>query len=188
MLTRQNALMAILIAPLLALWIIWQGNPEPAATVFMPQDSEKPDFYMKGIRLIATGENGERLHELTARTADHFPSRAQTEMNDVVLTYFRRPGAPWLMTALQAVLADDPHQPLTIKGNVHLELLQESLTLPIDIHTDAMNVWLNEQRAHSSMPVRITQGARVIAADALEGNLLNGLLTLDRHVKTTYTR
>lgn len=183
---RLWRLLGILIIILPVLWLVQQSpHDDPGSPPSRP-DPQIPDFFVDQGRITKLNSDGQPQYQLTAELAQHFPVSEYTRLSQVTLVYYRSPQAPWRATAREATVPDRDNEPLRLRGDVHLRIRDPEQPLPLDLHTDRLLVWVQDERAETDQAVRIVRGEAVVNASGLEADLKRARLRLGPNVKGVY--
>lgn len=118
-----------------------------------------PDFYVEKFNVQRYDEKGELINSLVADKMTHFPDDDSTDVVNPDLNILRN-GRAMHITAKQAHMTEEG-KIVYLKGNV--KLVRPAGERPaMQLETESMTAWSDDQRARSTAPVRITQGGTVI--------------------------
>lgn len=179
-------LLGILIIVLPALWLVRQSQHDDPGPPAAGPDPRIPDFFVDEGRITKLNSDGRPQYQLTAELAQHFPAGEYTRLSQVTLVYYRNPQAPWRATAREATVPDRQSEPLRLRGDVHLQIRDPEQPLPLDLHTDRLLVWVQDERAETDQAVRIVRGQAVVNASGLDADLKRARLRLGPDVKGVY--
>lgn len=180
---RQLLLLAL---PILAIGGIvvgvtlqWESAPETQARTQTAQTREA-DYFLRNAQIRRYDESGQMMHSLTAAELEHFPDKS-ARLETVTVT--RMPG-PW---TLQAQRGEAPQglNELILAGEVVVQTLVQD-TVPARLHTDALNVNIEERTLTSLGPIRMESATTTATANRMRASLDSQNLELIGEVRVAH--
>lgn len=126
-----------------------------------------PDFYVEHFTLRRFDDQGRLQHALTAERLQHFPDDDSTEVKSPRLIYY----GPRVTTATaRSAWLDKGGEHVRLNDDVRVVRAGDGETPETVITTTVLHVVPDEEIAHTTAPVTISQGRSVIHGVGLEAN------------------
>lgn len=135
-----------------------------------------PDYIIHGFKLIQLTPAGQPQYVLRAQRLTHYPDDDATDIVQPALVYAPvKAGAPGMTMHAQAAALSADARRVDLRGDVRVERAATGGRGPLQVRTEAMTVFPDEERARSDMLVTITEGASHLTGAGME---------LDRRAQT----
>jgi lipopolysaccharide export system protein LptC len=187
-LDRMSLYAPFVLMAILALLTWWLLRLTPT---FEPEVPEPPprhvvDYQMKNFAVRSFSNKGELKGEFLGQLASHYPDTDTLEVDALRVTGKGSDQQSLTATSDRALVNGDATE-LQLMGHAQVVSSTSNAgqnssaksaghTAPIQVNSEFLHVWVNEQRVRTDRPVRITQGNSQIDADSLN---------FDKHSQTT---
>ena len=176
---RNTGSFLLLLAAAAASWYL-ASSLEQAAPPREPAEPVERGFYLKGARILGTGETGELVYEIEADYAEQ-RSDNRIAFDNVRIKYSPKSEVPWSLSADQAMITGN-QEVLTLSGHV-LAVSAEGFSGNVtEIRTDWLELEPEGYRAYTDRRVQIRIGERSLTATGMEALLRENRLTLESNV------
>lgn len=145
-----------------------------------------PDFTAEGTRMIGFDKDGRRHFELRAERVTHFPATRVTQLEQPRLVYDTKDGE-LSVTALRGETFGEGER-LELRGEVRAVRPAKGERPELSFESASLIVWPDTERAESSDPVTLHQGANTARADGMKTDNLFGTLDLIGHARVHLPR
>ncbi len=164
-------LMAVL--AMAAYWLL-QATPAPSVAPEVKPEVHRPDSYMRRFAARTYGPDKQLRSEVFGQEARHYPDDNTTEIDQARLLSYNPERGRITATAARA-WANADHTEYQLRG--HAVVIREANTaasgkfLPrMEFQGEHLQVFTDDKRVVSDLPVRLLRGADVITADRLDYN------------------
>ena len=156
-------------------WLLWLFQPEPEAPPFI--GPLRPEYSLDQFQLKVFKDNGQLSLDVTSPRMDrhggdgHFMVR-QPEM--VIL----REGRPQWRASAENSRIEASGERLDLQGGVRFYSFPDD-PRPVDIRTEYLTAYPEQQRAQTDAPVTLVQGGSILRASGLRADFTTSRLQLD---------
>lgn len=179
-----SAYLPLLLMALLAggTWWLIKNTPLPQGPTEPVPARHVPDYRMQGFELQRYDPEGVLRFRIEGREMRHFPDNDTIEIDGVRLRGLGRDGAITEATALRALGNGDGSE-LQLIGEVRVQRFEPGAngqlrrTPQLEIESDFLHAFLNEELMRTHLPVRVRYGSSEIRAQNLEYDHLKGRLS-----------
>ncbi len=154
--SRQRLLPFLL--ALLAATAWWLGRVSDNLQEGEDRSQGQPDHTIEGLRVTMLDEKGRPQRRLVAKEARHYPDGAGSELDEPHLTLFPEAGPPWLLRSERGWVAEKAEE-VRLQGKVYLDREAGRDNPPLQVETQEVFVWPNEDHARTDQPLYATHGA-----------------------------
>ena len=172
----------VVIVALLAAGSIWLEHmtraPESAATA---DNDRAPDFVADQVRILGFAEDGKLRYQLDSPRMVHLPATDSTSVDQPRLLFVSQ--ARHLRVNADHGEVGPKGERVDLDGNVETERESNPGEAPLRLLSEKLTVWPQEQRAVSTVPVRITQGDTSADAKNFSADNIFGLMKLSGNVR-----
>ena len=174
------------IAALLAAGAAWleraTRSPDPAIDAPI---SKTPDFIAGTVHITGFSANGKLYYTLDSPRIEHLPATDMTHIKQPRLYLIAQERRMWVNADHgEASLRG---QQIDFVGNVEAERESVPSGPPIRLSSAQLTVWPQEQRAASTVPVRIVQGENRIDGNSFAADNVFGVMKLSGKVQMHLT-
>lgn len=165
---RRTWGVAIVVAALAAAtqWLLWLFEPEPEAPPFI--GPLRPEYSLDEFELKVFREDGLMSLHVTAPRMDRHSGDGHFTVRRPEMLILREGEPKWQARAENSHIAASGKR-LDLEGGVRFWSLPGD-PRPIDIRTEFLTAWPEEQRAETSAPVTLVQGASILQASGLRAD------------------
>lgn len=142
----------------------------------------EPDFWAENFTLQRHGPDGVLQNTLTARRMTHYPDDDTTVLDGPSVRYHRQP--PVTVSGRTGLVSRDGTE-IVLVGGARVVRGGKDGGAPVEIATQTLRLYPDEERAASNEAVTITQGRSVIHGSGLEINNGTGITVLHGRVNGT---
>lgn len=178
MIWRNVAITVVLVAAILASWLLIERRSAPKRTTTTPVES---GYYLRDAVIEGMDENGLRLYTLRAARIVERPGNGSVALEDVLLEYTLTDGPPWRVNATGGEIPASGDR-IALHGGVTLAEQLMAGEQPTTIRTATLDVDLLEHRASTGDEVEIERGSYRMTAVGLLADLKAQTLTLQSDV------
>lgn len=175
----------VLLMALLALgtWWLVRNAPKPLQGAAQPVASTTPDYSMQDFSVRQFDASG-RLHsEMVGTAARHYPHNDFLEVDDVRTRNVAVNGLVTSTSAQRGISNGDASE-VQLWGNAQVRRQPADGSAALQIDSEFLHAWPNEERVKSHVPVVITKGGDRLAGDNLDYDNLSQVLELKGRVST----
>lgn len=176
---RNAGGLTLLLAAAAASWYL-AGSLEQTPVV---DDGEAPleqGYYLRGARILGTGDAGELIYEIEAEFAEQ-QAGDRIAFDNVRIRYSPASDVPWSLSADAATISGDRER-LTLAGHV-LAVSSEGFAGNVtEIRTERLDLEPEQYRAWTDERVQIRIGERSLTAIGMEALLRENRLRLESNV------
>lgn len=145
-----------------------------------------PDFTAERTRLVSYGKDGRQHYELLADQVTHFPQTGIMQLAQPRLHY-AADGREIRLSA-ETGEAHDAGNQVQLAGSVRAERDASANGPALSLESATLTIWPQDERAESTTPVKLTQGASLAFANGMKADNLFGNLELIGNVRMAIPR
>lgn len=142
----------------------------------------EPDFWAENFTLRRHGPDGALQNTLTARRMTHYPDDDTTVLDGPAVRYHRQP--PVTVSGRTGLVSRDGTE-IALVGGARVVRGGKDGGAPVEIATQTLKLYPDDERAVSNTAVTITQGRSVIQGSGLEIDNGTGISVLHGRVTGT---
>lgn len=181
---------ALLLAVLVVvglLTLLGQGPAVPGLGLGSTPVTEEPasGYAAEQARMVQTDATGAPLYLLQAERMTQDAGSEDVIAHDLQLNYVPPEGqpasGPWTLTAKEGQVPGG-NRLIRLSGNVRLRGQPPGSKVPLRIETSALDFDMDQQTAHTRLPVNFYWGTRRLSARGLNADLKRGTLRLESSV------
>jgi lipopolysaccharide export system protein LptC len=178
-------------------WWLLRLTPTFEPDVPEPPPRHVVDYHMKNFAVRSFTHTGELKGEFLGKLASHFPDTDTLEVEALRVTGKGSDQQSLTATSDRALVNGDATE-LQLMG--HAQVISSNAnagpngaakpagkTAPIQLNSEFLHVWVNEERVSTDRPVRITQGSSQIDADSLNFDKNTQTTLLKGRVRAVFT-
>jgi lipopolysaccharide export system protein LptC len=179
----------IFLMGLLALGTYWlvRNTPPPLLTERPGAASAEPDYYMRNFGIKTFGDAGQLKSDVTGAEVRHYPQTDTLEIDRALIRSYNAEGKLTTSTGDRALITGDGSQ-VQLIGNARVVRQAgvdgKGQSVPqLQFTGEFLHVFVNEERVKSHLPVVITRGNDRFAGDTFAYDNLDGVASMQGHVK-----
>jgi lipopolysaccharide export system protein LptC len=164
-------LMALL--AMAAYWLL-QATPPPLVAPEVKPEMHLPDSTMRRFSARTYGADKQLRSEVFGQEARHYPDDNSTEIDQARLLS-HSPERGLITATAERAWANAAHTEYQLRG--HAIVVREATTLSsgkavqrLEFHGEHLNVFSDDKRVVSDLPVRLVRGSDTVTADRLDYN------------------
>lgn len=181
-----TSLFPLLLVGLLAGMTYWlELASQPASARADGKLRHDPDYIVSNFSVQRFGTQGELKHTLTAAEMRHYPDDDSTLVAAPDLTYHRVP--PTRVTAREAQVGSKGEH-IRLIDDVRMTRGGRNGGPDTTLNTAQLDIWPDDERAASQVPVVIDQGLSHVGGRALRADNRTATYVLDGKVQGTFHR
>jgi lipopolysaccharide export system protein LptC len=182
-------------------WWLLRLTPTFEPDVPEPPPRHVVDYHMKNFAVRSFNKTGELKGEFLGQLASHYPDTDTLEVDALRVTGKGSDQQSLTATSDRALVNGDATE-LQLMG--HAQVISSNSnagpngaakpvgksvgnTAPIQLNSEFLHVWINEERVRTDRPVRITQGSSQIDADSLNFDKNTQTTLLQGRVRAVFT-
>ena len=164
-------------------WLVRSISPlnSPEANKPVRQD---PDYRLSDFSVKSFNATGQMTHEVTGKSAQHFPATQDLRIEDIRIFVQNDNGARMNAQAQQGMASDDGAK-VTLLGQAQAIQHSQKNRPPIELRGERLVALPDENRIESTDPIQITRGRDVMTALTLNFNSNSGEYVLQGRVRST---
>ncbi len=143
----------------------WQSAPELRTEAEAISQTQEADYFLHDAQIRRYDHTGAMVHSLTASELEHYPDDS-ARLETVTVT--RMPG-PWTLRADFGEALQGLNE-LILTGNVVVQTVVQD-TVPARLHTDALDVNIDERTLASLGPIRMESPTTTATANRMRASL-----------------
>lgn len=132
---RRQLLILIALVLVVGSWLLREPETSPVSSEAV--GLAPPDYFLRGMEVIATDSQGKIRHRLLADSLLHYPDDRPSELEQPRFTLYQADGSRWLISAGQGRFSDD-QQEILLRDAVEIE--QTGVPLPILLETESLRL------------------------------------------------
>lgn len=181
---RVSLYLPVILMGFMALGTYWLArntpNSAPAATERAP--THEPDYFMRRFSVKSFDATGRLKSEVFGAEARHYPDTDTLEIDQPRIRAFNARGVLTVATAKRAISNADGSQ-VQLLGDAVVTRDGTQGQPKLEIRSDFLHFFVDQERVTSSQPVRIERGGDVFTAENLEYDNLDRVLALRGRVR-----
>lgn len=177
---RTIVFVVLLSAGAIGSWFLARTNA-PADDNEPPFDLVHRGYYLKHVRILGTGENGDFLYEIEAEHAEQ-QDDGRIEFTDVRIQYSPDSSVPWVVRADEATLRDGDRN-ITLRKQVQIVNNGAASGDDIEIRTQYLELDPERFIAETEARVQIRIGERSLTATGMLASLHDDRIELKANVR-----
>ena len=155
--------LSLILLVLVILSVRWFNPDTPAPSAFMVSRNPVTDYYLRQVSIATLGVDGRPERLLQAAEIRHFANDLGTQLHQPILTLYPTSGPPWRMVADSGWL-DETGDTLSLSDRVQLSRAASTMTAPMQLQTEALQMQLPHRYLETSRPVQISSGWQQLQA------------------------
>ncbi|WP_157271161.1 LPS export ABC transporter periplasmic protein LptC [Azohydromonas aeria] len=158
----------------LATWWLVKNTPGAPATSQERVLRHEPDYLMQGFRLQRFAATGELRMEIEGTQMRHYPDTDTFEIDEVRLRSLGEDGSVLRATARRA-LSDGKGTQVQLLGAAQVVREAPDGGAPVQVRSEFLRVFTEEQRVQTDQPVQVLQGSNDIRAAGVDYDHRSGV-------------
>ena len=164
-------------------WWLVRSMPEWVPPGLGPELRQDPDYRLDQFTVKAFDAKGRLTREISGQSAIHFPATQSLHINGIRLMAENEAGTR-LTAQAQKGISREAEQQVILTGDAVAVRSTHAQAPRIELHSQTLTAWLQEERLVSNEPVRIIRGADVFTAQSLNFNIQSGQYELQGRVRS----
>ena len=188
---RMSVYLPVILMGLIALGTYWLARNSPIAGPIQTQSrpTHDPDSYMRRFSVKSFDASGRLKNELFGVEARHYPDTDTIEIDHPRMRAIGEDGGVTVAIAQRAVSNSDASEVQLFGDAVVTRDAAPAGTGAakphMEIRSDYLHVWVNEERVTTNRPVEILRGTDRLAADSMSFENVGDTLEMNGHVRGT---
>lgn len=168
---RLPGLIAIGLLLILVIGTWWAADyTQRAVPIEAPRRiTHEPDAWARNFIMIRTDESGMAVNRLEGEYMQHYPDDDSYEVTQARATG-QRPGSPITVATADLAVMDDDGSRITLKGNAHLHRVADAEREPLDIHSEVLVLFPDDDIAETDLAALIQQGQSTLNGTGMRYN------------------
>lgn len=168
---RLPGLIAISLLLILVIGTWWAADyAQRAVPIEAPRRiTHEPDAWARNFIMIRTDESGMAVNRLEGEYMQHYPDDDSYEVTQARATG-QRPGSPITVATADLAVMDDDGSRITLKGNAHLHRVADAEREPLDIHSEVLVLFPDDDIAETDLAALIQQGQSTLNGTGMRYN------------------
>lgn len=168
---RLPGLIAISLLLILVIGTWWAADyAQRAVPIEAPRRiTHEPDAWARHFIMIRTDESGMAVNRLEGEYMQHYPDDDSYEVTQARATG-QRPGSPITVATADLAVMDDDGSRITLKGNAHLHRVADAEREPLDIHSEVLVLFPDDDIAETDLAALIQQGQSTLNGTGMRYN------------------
>ncbi|MDR2300150.1 MAG: LPS export ABC transporter periplasmic protein LptC [Comamonas sp.] len=187
---KASLYLPVLIMGLLALgtWWLVRNAPKPAVSASEKVVRHDPDYFLKDFVIKSFEASGRLKTRLAGSTGEHFPDTDTLEIEAPRMLSITPDGRRTVGQSLRALSnADGSEVQMFGDAVIHREPVPASAgqkaVPPMQIESEFLQVWPNDERISTHKPVVMTRGADRFTGDSMQYTHLDQIMQMQGRVK-----
>lgn len=174
----------IIVLALASFWfleVVRRGHPDSGPT----QARTAPDFYVEQFNYIKLAREGNARYHLSGERLTHHPVDDSYNVTMPVVRNIRPASEPMVITAQRAWINSDSSE-VHLFDDVQIDRPASATAVAMDLTTEKLIVFPDEDVMQTDLPVRINHGRSVLTGVGMNANNATGEFKLHRRVQSTF--
>lgn len=168
-----------------ALLSLWWRQQQPGEQASALDEAQLPDYYLKDFVATTMDETGRPARRLVGASMEQYPDRTSADLDAPLMHVFRKDSRVWVMASETAEVYDGGAS-VWLQGAVHIFRERHAGDGRIDIYTQDLWVYPEQDYAESEHPVTVEDALGVTRGVGVRVDLTRGWLSLLDRVRGMY--
>lgn len=157
---------------------------DPDRRPLFTTSKEGPDHFMEDFTSTTLSKTGLPLHQLKAVRLTHYPNARHSELQDPVMTFFKKDYSTWVASAKEGRILDDGEE-VFLQGDVKIRRPNQTASV-ITIVTRDLHILPNIDFAETPNSVVMQQNDNTVTAVGMQAHFGQGEVDLLSEVRGWY--
>lgn len=156
---RLPSVVALMLLTCLVIGTWWAADYAQRAVPIDPprRVTHEPDHWAANFVLIRSDESGMAVNRLEGDYLEHFPDDDSYEIQQA-RAIGQRPGSPLTIATSDTAVMDQDGARVVMTGNAHVHRLEDSENPPLDVKSDVLVIFPDEDLITTDHPALVVHG------------------------------